>query len=164
MASEDLEGVVNPSLSNGDKSNGAAYSDCDQTDENLLGSPTVSDLIKSNRKAFGWCGYRPKCLQHLLSAKWGLFWMCWAGALQGNSIIIFKKFPYALKWWICFWNAKTMFLIQNKPGCFQFYLNLTIFNIRFNYWVIIQHILWKKWLSGQKQRYLMAFEFVDTAK
>ncbi|XP_031617011.1 solute carrier organic anion transporter family member 4A1 isoform X2 [Contarinia nasturtii] len=83
MSSGDLEGANSPSLSNGDKSNGGTFSDCDQTDENLISSPTVSDSIKSDRKTFGWFGYQPKCLQHLLSAKWALFWMCWAGALQG---------------------------------------------------------------------------------
>lgn len=71
-----------PALSNGCKSNGAEFSDCDQVDENLISSPTVSDSIKSSGK-YGWCGYQPKCLQNLLSAKWALFWMCWAGSIQG---------------------------------------------------------------------------------
>lgn len=86
MVSNDLE-VANqsPSFSNGGcKSNGVGFSDCDQTDENLLSSPTISASIKSEQKYFGWCGYRPKCMQNLLSAKWALFWMCWAGALQGK--------------------------------------------------------------------------------
>lgn len=88
MSSEDLEGTNSPSLSHGNKSNGANFSDCDQTDENLISSPTVSDSMKNERKTFGWCGYQPKCLQNLLSAKWALFWMCWAGALQGKRIKI----------------------------------------------------------------------------
>lgn len=88
MSSEDLEGTNSPSLSHGNKSNGATFSDCDQTDENLISSPTVSDSIKSVRKTFGWCGYQPKCFQNLLSAKWALFWLCWAGAVQGKFMFL----------------------------------------------------------------------------
>lgn len=84
MSLEEFEATNSPSLSNGCKSNGATFSDCDQTDENLISSPTVSDSIKSDQRKFGWFGYQPKCLQGLLSAKWALFWMCWAGALQGK--------------------------------------------------------------------------------
>lgn len=79
------------SLPNGDdgsKSNGACFSDGgEQTEETLLSSPTVSGSSNTTdeRKFFGWFGYRPKCLQNLLSAKWALFWMCWAGAVQGKS-------------------------------------------------------------------------------
>lgn len=90
MSLDDLE-VANksPSLSNGDgsKSNGVCFSDgAEQTEETLLSSPTVSASSNATdeRKFFGWLGYRPKCLQNLLSAKWALFWMCWAGALQGK--------------------------------------------------------------------------------
>lgn len=86
MSLENLEvGNRCPSLTNGgSKINGVCFSDGEQTDETLLGSPTVSDSSTANeRKFFGWFGYRPKCLQNLLSAKWALFWMCWAGALQG---------------------------------------------------------------------------------
>lgn len=86
MSPEDLDAANSPSLSNGCKSNGATFSDCEQTDENLISSPTVSGSIESDdRKVFGWCGFQPKCLQNLLSAKWALFWMCWAGALQGKK-------------------------------------------------------------------------------
>lgn len=87
MSLENLE-VANksPSLSNGvSKSNGVCFSDGEQTDETLLSSPTVSGSSTANeRKNFGWFGYQPKCFQNLLSAKWALFWMCWAGALQGK--------------------------------------------------------------------------------
>lgn len=32
---------------------------------------------------YGWWSIRPKFLQCFLSAKWALFWLCWAGAMQG---------------------------------------------------------------------------------
>lgn len=99
MSLEDAEGVDSPSLSHGCKSNGVGFSDSEQTDENLISSSTVSDSIKSDRKAFGWCGYQPKCLQNLLSAKWALFWMCWAGALQGKYENLFLNLekPFDVK-------------------------------------------------------------------
>lgn len=85
MLSKDQE-VENqsPALSNGCKSNGVGFSECDQVDVNLISSPTISESIKPDKRHFGWFGYQPKCLQNLLSAKWALFWMCWAGALQGK--------------------------------------------------------------------------------
>lgn len=87
MSLEDLNEMnSSPSQSNGDcKSNGGGvcFSDGEHPDETLLSSPTDSGASKIERYSFGWFGYRPKCLQNLLSAKWALFWMCWAGALQG---------------------------------------------------------------------------------
>lgn len=32
----------------------------------------------------GWFSFRPKCLQRFMSPKWALFWLCWAGAVQGK--------------------------------------------------------------------------------
>lgn len=32
----------------------------------------------------GWFNFRPKCLQRFMSPKWALFWLCWAGAVQGK--------------------------------------------------------------------------------
>uniref|UniRef100_A0A1B0CUF1 Uncharacterized protein n=1 Tax=Lutzomyia longipalpis TaxID=7200 RepID=A0A1B0CUF1_LUTLO len=34
-------------------------------------------------KSCGWFTFRPKCIQTFLSPKWALFWLCWAGAVQG---------------------------------------------------------------------------------
>ncbi|XP_059055765.1 uncharacterized protein LOC131849639 [Achroia grisella] len=31
----------------------------------------------------GWGSLRPKWLQRFRTAKWALFWLCWAGAIQG---------------------------------------------------------------------------------
>lgn len=90
MSLDDVE-VANKSqsLSNGDdgsKSNGVCFSD-EQTEETLLSSPTISGSTNTTdeRKSFGWFGYRPKCLQNLLSAKWALFWISLCGALQGKA-------------------------------------------------------------------------------
>lgn len=74
-----------PSQSDKHKSNGATISENDPSDENLISCTSPSESIRSDRHYFGWCNYRPKCLQNLLSAKWALFWMCWAGALQGEK-------------------------------------------------------------------------------
>lgn len=32
----------------------------------------------------GWFSFRPKCLQRFMNPKWALFWLCWAGAVQGE--------------------------------------------------------------------------------
>lgn len=32
---------------------------------------------------YGWWSWRPRIMQRFLSAKWALFWLCWAGAMQG---------------------------------------------------------------------------------
>lgn len=92
MSLDDLEEskANTPSLSDEQKSNGITFSESDQTDENLISCTTVSDSIKSDQRQLGWFGFQPKCLQSLLSAKWVLFWMCWAGALQGKIHILNK--------------------------------------------------------------------------
>lgn len=43
-----------------------------------------SDEPEDYRLLFGWLKIRPKGLQGLLSPKWALFWLCWAGAVQGE--------------------------------------------------------------------------------
>ena len=32
----------------------------------------------------GWWFIRPDCLQRFRTAKWILFWLCWAGGVQGE--------------------------------------------------------------------------------
>ncbi|XP_069678542.1 solute carrier organic anion transporter family member 4A1 isoform X2 [Periplaneta americana] len=34
----------------------------------------------------GWCFFRPRFLQRYRTAKWVLFWLCWAGAVQGMVV------------------------------------------------------------------------------
>lgn len=47
---------------------------------------TSESVDKDNhRLLFGWMQFRPQWLQGLLSAKWALFWLCWAGAVQGMN-------------------------------------------------------------------------------
>lgn len=53
---------------------------------------SVQNNLKVNKsnivtKTYGWGKFQPKFLQGLLSAKWALFWLCWAGAMQGMEII-----------------------------------------------------------------------------
>lgn len=38
-----------------------------------------------HRLLFGWLRIRPKRLQGFLNPKWALFWLCWAGAVQGKD-------------------------------------------------------------------------------
>lgn len=46
----------------------------------------------------GWLWFRPSYLQKFRTAKWALFWLCWAGAMQGISnpllYIIALSFSY----------------------------------------------------------------------
>lgn len=83
--------INSPCPSDERKSNGAVTTASDQTDNNLIeksiGSRTSScdSGCDSDLFRFGWSKWQPKCMQSLLSAKWALFWMCWAGALQGNA-------------------------------------------------------------------------------
>lgn len=83
--------INSPCPSDERKSNGVVSPKSDRTDNNLIeksiGS-TSSDIIDADQYRFGWFKFQPKCLQSLLSAKWSLFWLCWAGALQGTPKII----------------------------------------------------------------------------
>ncbi|XP_020709154.2 solute carrier organic anion transporter family member 4A1 [Athalia rosae] len=40
----------------------------------------------TERQKCGWFWLRPKCLQKFRTAKWALFWLCWAGAMQGMVV------------------------------------------------------------------------------
>lgn len=40
--------------------------------------------LSEERLKCGWFWLRPKSLQRFRTAKWALFWLCWAGAMQGN--------------------------------------------------------------------------------
>lgn len=86
MSSENELNVNSPSFSDRRNSN-EIQSNSDRTDNNLIDKSLISsnDTLKETEQYyFGWFGVKPKCLKWLLSAKWSLFWMCWAGALQGN--------------------------------------------------------------------------------
>lgn len=47
----------------------------------LSGNYNQSQVVKADK--YGWFKIQPKFLQRFLSAKWALFWLCWAGAMQG---------------------------------------------------------------------------------
>lgn len=40
--------------------------------------------VKSHKLKCGWLWFRPNYLQKYRTAKWALFWLCWAGAMQGT--------------------------------------------------------------------------------
>ncbi|KMQ96155.1 solute carrier organic anion transporter family member 4a1 [Lasius niger] len=44
-----------------------------------------TDRITDNLKC-GWFWFRPIYLQKFRTAKWALFWLCWAGAMQGMVV------------------------------------------------------------------------------
>jgi hypothetical protein len=45
----------------------------------------------------GWCFFRPLFLQRFRTAKWVLFWLCWAGAVQGKKVSY-----YCYCYWYCY--------------------------------------------------------------
>ncbi|XP_046825734.1 solute carrier organic anion transporter family member 4A1 isoform X9 [Vespa crabro] len=47
--------------------------------------PKESDRTTDNLKC-GWFWFRPIYLQKFRTAKWALFWLCWAGAMQGMVV------------------------------------------------------------------------------
>ena len=54
---------------------------------------SVNNSVELNTSSYncqyGWYKLRPKFLQRFLSAKWALFWLCWAGAMQGKNTRFF---------------------------------------------------------------------------
>lgn len=54
-----------------------------------------TDRITDNLKC-GWFWFRPIYLQKFRTAKWALFWLCWAGAMQGMYYSLMTFHPYKL--------------------------------------------------------------------
>ncbi|XP_042902250.1 solute carrier organic anion transporter family member 4A1 [Parasteatoda tepidariorum] len=64
----------------------------------------LSDSFTGTDKLCGWANFRPLCLQNCRTPRWFLFWICWAGALQGlivngfiNVVITTIEKRYELK-------------------------------------------------------------------
>ncbi|KFM77806.1 Solute carrier organic anion transporter family member 4A1, partial [Stegodyphus mimosarum] len=64
----------------------------------------MSDSFTEADKLCGWGNFRPFCLQNFRTPHWVLFWLCWAGALQGlivngfiNVVITTIEKRYELK-------------------------------------------------------------------
>ncbi|GFS36930.1 solute carrier organic anion transporter family member 4A1 [Trichonephila inaurata madagascariensis] len=64
----------------------------------------LSDSFADTDKLCGWGQFRPFCLQNFRTPQWVLFWLCWAGALQGlivngfiNVVITTIEKRYELK-------------------------------------------------------------------
>ncbi|KAF8778400.1 Solute carrier organic anion transporter like protein [Argiope bruennichi] len=64
----------------------------------------LSDSFAETDKLCGWGNFRPFCLQNFRTPQWVLFWLCWAGALQGlivngfiNVVITTIEKRYELK-------------------------------------------------------------------
>ncbi|XP_014662179.1 PREDICTED: solute carrier organic anion transporter family member 4A1-like [Priapulus caudatus] len=58
-------------------------------DDNEHANPTVCGIeMKGEHEdsPYGWGRLQPSCLQGMRSVKWFLFWICWAGALQGMIV------------------------------------------------------------------------------
>ncbi|PNF24215.1 Solute carrier organic anion transporter family member 4A1 [Cryptotermes secundus] len=45
-----------------------------------------SNADEDSEARCGWCFFRPLFLQRFRTAKWVLFWLCWAGAVQGMVV------------------------------------------------------------------------------
>lgn len=58
--------------------------------------PKETDRTADNLKC-GWFWFRPIYLQKFRTAKWALFWLCWAGAMQGMYLDDFSKIRLANK-------------------------------------------------------------------
>ncbi|RVE54522.1 hypothetical protein evm_001007 [Chilo suppressalis] len=50
-----------------------------------LDVPDGTVTVKQRTLDCGWGLFRPKWLQRFRTAKWALFWLCWAGAIQGMT-------------------------------------------------------------------------------
>ena len=51
----------------------------DENEKNLSKSENL-EIVRN----CGWFDFNPKCLQRFMTPKWALFWLCWAGAVQGE--------------------------------------------------------------------------------
>ncbi|CAH2989596.1 unnamed protein product [Chilo suppressalis] len=51
-----------------------------------LDVPDGTVTVKQRTLDCGWGLFRPKWLQRFRTAKWALFWLCWAGAIQGMVV------------------------------------------------------------------------------
>jgi hypothetical protein len=62
----------------------------------------------------GWCFFRPQFLQRFRTAKWVLFWLCWAGAVQGRKLYFYYSLLLfivsVLGVYICLTRKQTIFL------------------------------------------------------
>lgn len=90
MASDSSEILQksSPSLeSNDTQSNVIISTETEHTDDTLITqSLTSANDTHQDKPQFGWLNFYPKLFERFLSAKWALFWLCWAGALQGIHI------------------------------------------------------------------------------
>jgi NRPS condensation-like uncharacterized protein len=56
---------------------------CDKM-KNAVATGEADATADANDLSCGFGQWRPRWLQRFLSAKWVLFWLCWAGAMQGK--------------------------------------------------------------------------------
>ncbi|XP_068085065.1 solute carrier organic anion transporter family member 4A1 [Anabrus simplex] len=92
-----MSGVVNPGF-NASEEFGEKLPDDSQYEEiDLSGKTSSHDFSEDSERSkpepqgesdarCGWCFLRPDFLQRFRTAKWVLFWLCWAGALQGMVV------------------------------------------------------------------------------
>lgn len=52
---------------------------------------TFSNDHHQDYKKCGWLCFQPLFLQKFRTAKWVLFWLCWAGAVQGKKKVFIEK-------------------------------------------------------------------------
>ncbi|GAB6018872.1 hypothetical protein CHUAL_000530 [Chamberlinius hualienensis] len=56
------------------------------TSSQLALQETTVQAIIDDTPRYGWGRFRPNCLQKFRNTKWLLFWLCWAGAVQGMVV------------------------------------------------------------------------------
>lgn len=68
-------------LNNGGHLNKHVDDENKQTDNQVFSD---HETVSNFKLKCGWLNFRPEFLQRFLSAKWALFWLCWAAAMQGK--------------------------------------------------------------------------------
>ncbi|CAF4949932.1 unnamed protein product [Pieris macdunnoughi] len=70
---------------------------------------TASQLSPEERALrCGWGLIRPRWLQRFRTAKWALFWLCWAGAIQGVRVFADVLLAINMKY-------EFLFCVSSKP-------------------------------------------------
>lgn len=81
LSNEPLVGVGNKTYINEEES---VTNSTQTNNESVIQSLSVKETVTDNLMTrCGWFGTRPQFLQRFNTPKWVLFWLCWAGALQG---------------------------------------------------------------------------------
>ncbi|XP_044583037.1 solute carrier organic anion transporter family member 4A1 isoform X1 [Cotesia glomerata] len=91
-----MAGINNPALELSEEISGVA--DVNETlpkfvehdvatiKEEIKAEEQLDSQVSVSKSLCGWFSFRPSYLQKFRTAKWALFWLCWAGAMQGMVV------------------------------------------------------------------------------